>query len=342
MAIETSEYVNVTISESDTRVTASMNGERGHISVGGHERDGYIFVRGADGRERVRLDGRSGSAYIGGNGSDGDLYIRRTVTEHGRSVDRVVMRFKANRGNIRVGGSGADGDILLFPEGVTDIAEDSAATIWLDSGRGNIAAGGNGSDGDILLFPESARISTTDGTGATIWLDSHHANIAAGGNGSDGDIMLFPRTAAMTTSDVSDTSLHLDGNTGNINLQGGLMPKGRPFDDEFLGGYSTNEGAVRHFQGSHRYGSIEFTHSHPPSRGDREKLRNILIFNPLIHNNSIVFITPHTATPCTHSIGTMPHSPDPPAPGEGYYINLHMSQKQEPGTRVRIVYWIMN
>lgn len=340
MPIETDEFVNVTISDSDSRVTARLNGARGHISAGGNERDGYLFLRGADGRERVRLDGRSGNAYLGGNGSSGDLFLRRTVREHGREVERVIMRFRTSRGNVRIGGSGSDGDLLLFPENAPDIEETENATIWLDSGHGNIAAGGNGKDGDLLLFPESARISTTSDSAATISLNARHANIAAGGNGSDGDILLFPRTAAMTTTDTDDASLHLDGDTGNIHLQGGIFPKTRPSTDEDLRGYSINEGATHHFQGSQRYGSIEFTHSHPDASGDREKLMLVRIFNPLLHGNAIVFVTPHTPTPCTHYIGHL--SREAVVPGSGHFIGLRFNPKQQPGTRIRIVYWIMN
>lgn len=341
MALNETEYVNVAVSETDARVRASLNAARGQISVGGHERDGYLFVLADDGRERIRLDGRGASGYFGGHGASGALFLRRTVIVGGRAVERVVMRFISDRGNARIGGSGADGDLLLFPEGVTDIDEDAAATIWLDSGSGNIAAGGNGKDGDLLLFPESARISTSRGEAATVWLDAHHGNIAAGGNGADGDLLLFPRTATISTSDNRHASVHLDGETGTITFEGALRSKGGPARDDRLGGYSSAEGATSHFQGTQRHGVVEFVHTHPSASGDREKLRSIRIFNPHLHDHSVVLVTPHSDTPCTHSVGRLAR-PLSHTPGSGSHIALHMTPTVEPDTRVRIVYWIVN
>lgn len=210
----------------------------------------------------------------------------------------------------------------------------TSVRITLNGDSGNITAGHTGADGDLVL-------RSGDATPANrIHLDAGKGNVWVGGNDADGDIVIFPRDATHR-EDVAEATMHLDGDTGNINLRGGLFPRGRPARDELLGEYSVNEGASSHFQGSQRYGVIDFTHTHVPAPGDREKLRRVLVFNPLLHDNSIVFVTPHTGTPCTHSVGEL-ERPLSHTPGRGHYIALHMTPKVEPGTRVRMVYWIMN
>jgi hypothetical protein len=213
----------------------------------------------------------------------------------------VTMRLSGARGNIRVGGSGTDGDLLLFPE-AADLNEDRDATIWLDSGHGNLALGGGGTDGDILLFPAASTISTTETAEASIWLDA---------------------------------------DPGHIRLKGGLMPMEGPAADRQLTGFSVDEGATAAFQGSARFGVVNFTHEHPAAAGDREKLREIWIFNPLLHANSIVLVTAHAGAPVTHMIGNM-ESRHGITGGIGRYIKLSLERKLAPGTRMRLVYWILN
>jgi hypothetical protein len=302
MAETVSEQLDVTISDADHRVTVRLNGTRGQITAGGEGLNGYVFLRAEDNQERVRLDGRAGSLYAGGQGSAGRLFLRRSVIEGGRSVDRVVMSLDASRGNIRVGGNGTDGDLLLFPEAARDINEEQHATIWLDSGHGNIGVGGNGTDGDILLFPASATISTTASAHANIWLDA---------------------------------------DPGSIRLKGGLIPKDDPMVDRQLPGFSVDQGATAAFQGSERFGVVDFTHEHPEASGDREKLHQIWIFNPLLHANSIVLVTPHTYAPVVHTIGNMERRHGITG-GIGRFIDLSLIRKLAPGTHIRIVYWILN
>jgi hypothetical protein len=294
--------LDVTISDTDPRTTVRLLGSRGHITAGGNSCDGFFFLRGQNNEERVRLDGSAGGVYAGGQGSAGRLFLRRTITHAGHPADRVAMTLDASTGNIRAGGNGMDGDLLLFPDAATDINQDRQATIWLDSGHANIGVGGNGQDGDILLFPASASISTTDTTHANIWLDA---------------------------------------DPGNVRLKGGLIPKGDPVSDTHLPGFSTDEGATAAFQGSQRFGVIDFTHEHPESSGDREKLREIWIFNPLLHANSIVLVTAHHGSPVTHIVGNMARRHDISG-GVGRFISLTLVRKLSPGTHVRIPYWIMN
>ena len=288
------ERLDVTASDTDPRVRVRLDGSRGQIIGGGEGIDGYLFLRAEGNQERIRLDGRAGSVYAGGQGSAGRLFLRRTATEAGRSVDHVAMSFDASNGNIRVGGNHTDGDLLLFPDGARDISVDNQSTIWLDSGHGNIAVGGNETDGDILLFPSGAPISTTETAGANIWLD---------------------------------------GGPGNIQLAGALMPKSGPVADSPMPGFSVDEGCTAAFQGSQRFGVIDFTHE-SDSGGERGKLREIWIFNPVLHANSIVLVTPHTAAPVAHMVSTMERRHGITG-GIGRFIDLHLIQKLAPGTHVR-------
>jgi hypothetical protein len=295
-------HLDMAVSDTDPRVTVRLNGMTGHVTAGGGGLDGYLFVRASDDRERVRLDGLEGRIYAGGCGSAARVFLRRTDHVGGRTVDRLAIDLDAAGANVRAGGNNQDGDLLLFPQSATDIGVDSQASIWLDSGRANAALGGNGRDGDILLFPRTATIAIDESAHASIWLN---------------------------------------GDEGNIHLLGGLMPKGFLGTDRQLPGFSIDEGATAAFQGSARYGSIEFTHEHPEASGDREKLRNIWIFHPLLHENSIVFLTPHAGAPCAHAIGNMERRHDITG-GTGRFIDVTLLRKLNPGTRVRIVYWIMN
>lgn len=295
--MEVPERLDVTVDEDDPRVTVSLLGSRGHALVGGNGEDGYVFVRGTDGQERVRLDGRQGAIYAGGGGAAALVFLRKPSG----ASEAVTMRLDAGRGNIRAGGNGCDGDVLLFPEDCEDLMDESKATVWLDGRYGNIAIGGNGRDGDFLVFARDATISSTREEDATIWLN---------------------------------------GDRGDIWLTGGLKPRGAPERPRALPDYSTNEGAVSSFEAEGRYGLIEFTHEHPSAPGDREKLRNIHVFCPLLHANSIVHATAHAGAPVNVMVSNMPR-PDVSG-GSGRFIDLQPTHKLNPGTEIKISYWIMN
>lgn len=301
MAEIVSERLDVTVSDADARVRMRLDATRGQITGGGEGADGYLFLRAEGNQERVRLDGRAGTVYAGGQGSAGRVFLRRTETEAGRSVDRVGLSLDAHNGNIRAGGNNSDGDLLLFPGAATDITVDRQASIWLDAGSGNIAVGGNGRDGDILLFPAEATISPTETAGASIWLDA---------------------------------------DPGNIQLAGALIPKAGPAADSQLPGFSIDEGCTAAFQGSHRFGVIDFTHE-SDSGGERGKLNEIWVFNPTLHANSIVLVTPHTAAPVATMVSHMERRHSITG-GVGRFIDLHLIRKVASGTPVRIVYWILN
>ena len=183
-----------------------------------------------------------------------------------------------------------DGKIEVRDTGGTNVR------ITLNGDLGNITAGNIGADGDLVLRGVEATSSGRQVV-SRIHLDAGKGNIWVGGNGADGDIVIFPRNATHREN-VADATIHLDGDLGGIKLKGGIFPDGRPVRDEYLGGYSVDQGATRHFQGSQRFGFIEFTHTHDPAPHDREKLMDVRIFNPLLHDNSIVFVTPHTSNPC--------------------------------------------
>jgi len=222
---------------------------------------------------------------------------------------------------------------------ITLSERDPRVTISLSGARGNIRVGGSGTDGDLLLFPEVADLNVDPG--ATIWLASGHGNLALGGNGTDGDILLFPAMATNSTTETAEASIWLDADPGHIRLKGGLMPKEGPVVDRQLPGFSVEEGATAAFQGSARFGVIDFTHKHPAAVGDREKLREIWIFNPLLHANSIALVTAHAGASVTHMIGNM-ESRHEITGGIGRFIKLSLERKLAPGTRMRLVYWILN
>lgn len=215
----------------------------------------------------------------------------------------------------------------------------SSVRITLNGDTGNITSGNRGADGDLVLRGVE-QSSSGPRVVNRIHLDAEKGNVWIGGSGADGDIVIFPQNAAHR-EDVADSTIHLDGDVGAIKLKGGIIPYGSPARCEYLGQYSVDQGATRHFQGFQRFGFLEFTHTHDPAPHDREKLMEIRIFNQLLHDNSIVFVTPHTSTPCMSTVGKFDR-PLSHTQGEGHYIGIFMTPKVPPGRRLRIVYWIMN
>jgi hypothetical protein len=287
-----------------------------------------VLVSETDRRTTVSLNGSRGTATVGGEGHDGYLFVR---DENGREH----LRLDGRAGSILAGGDGASGRIFLR----STVSASDQVRMSLDGSTGNIRAGGNGCDGDLLLFPDDANdIQQTDD--ATVWLDSRYGNLALGGNERDGDVLLFPRGATISSTDTAQANLWLDGEHGDIRLSGGLIPMTEPSPDRAMPEYSTNEGAVSSFEGTSRFGVIEFVHEHPAAAGDREKLRNIHVFHPLLHDNSIVHATSHAGGAC---VPTISYNSRPDASGgEGRFIDFHLVRKLAPGNRVRLIYWIMN
>ena len=281
-----------------------------------------------DPRITVSLLGSRGHVLVGGGGSDG--YVRVRDSGGGERV-----RLDGRQGAIYAGGDGAAARVFLRkPSGASE-----AVTVRLDAGSGNIRAGGNGCDGDVLLFPEDCD-DLMDEAKATVWLDSRYGNMAIGGNGRDGDLLVFSRDATISTTRDDDATVWLNGDRGDVWLTGGLKPRGAPERPRALPEYSTDEGAVSSFEAERRYGLIDFTHEHPSAPGDREKLRNIHVFCPLLHETSIVHAVAHSGAPVNVMVSNMPR-PDVSG-GSGRFIDLQPTRKLRPGTAVRIVYWIMN
>jgi hypothetical protein len=96
-------------------------------------------------------------------------------------------------------------------------------------------------------------------------------------------------------------------------------------------GFSVDEGCTAAFQGSQRFGVIDFTHK-SASGGEWGKFREILIFNPVLHAH---------CCPVAHMVSNMERRHSITG-GIGRFINLHLIQKVSPGTRVRIVHWNLN
>jgi hypothetical protein len=172
-----------------------------------------------------------------------------------------------------------------------------------------------------------------------IRLDADTGNIWAGGNGADGDLVIFPR-GADDIDDASQATIHLDGDTGTLNLRGNIRFTAPVTPDRQLPGWSVDQGATAAFQGTRRGGLIDFTHTHPPAKGDREKLREIWIFNPEIDDQALVLLTVHQGAPAAFMVSHIGrHSI---SGGEGHYINVEFTRKINPGNRIRIKYQIIN
>jgi hypothetical protein len=214
---------------------------------------------------------------------------------------------------------------------------DTRVRIVLNGGNGNIIAGGNGADGDLVL--RSGDEPPVD----RIHLNADKANMWIGGNNADGDIVIFPRGALNRGegSDVNESTIHLDGDTGNLNLKGSINLTGPVAVDELLPGFSTDEGAVSAFQGSQKSGVVEFTHSHPHTGTDREKLREVWIFNPKLTSNSIVLLTAHAGGHCVPAVYNMTTRHDITG-GIGRFISAAFIHKVSVGNRVKIRYFIIN
>jgi len=220
----------------------------------------------------------------------------------------------------------------------------SSVLITLNGDSGNITAGAREADGDLVL-----RAATRPPGGSVRVVDRMHfnagkGNIWLGGNGADGDIVIFPRDATNRgeNSSVNEATIHLDGDRGDVRLAGGLKSKDGPERvspvERFI--RSSDEGAKWAGQSDQRFGLIEFTHEHEPAPGDREKLRSIWVFNPLLHANSIVLTTSHAGGPCVPTISRYRGANAPG--GCDRFIDIHMVRMLPPGNDVRILYWIMN
>lgn len=252
----------------------------------------------------------------------------RIFDEDGRSVK---ITLSGDDADIFLGGNGKNGDLVLFRRDVTDHREHDRATIHLHGRDGDALLGGNGVDGDIVIRNREGneRIRILGGDG-DIWI---------GGNGRNGDILLFPHNAR-NIRDPDQATLSLNGSEGNLNLRGNIKFTARVTSDRQLPGWSIDEGATAAFQGTQRAGLVDFTHTHPPARGDREKLREIWIFNPELDDESIVLLTAHEGAPCAYMVSETSHHSI--SGGEGHFINIVFTRKINPGNRVRIKYYIIN
>ena len=246
----------------------------------------------------------------------------------GRSVK---ITLNGDDADIFLGGNGKNGDLILFRHDVTDHRGHNRATIHLDGRDGDLMLGGNGVDGDIVIRNREGneRIRILGGDG-DIWI---------GGNGRNGDILLFPHNAS-NIHDPDQATISLNGSEGNLNLKGNIKITAPVTTDRQLPGWSIDEGATAAFQGTQRAGLIDFIHTHAQARGDREKLREIWIFNPELDDDSIVLLTVHEGAPCAYMVSETGHHAI--SGGEGHFININFIRKINPGNRVRIKYYIIN
>jgi len=107
------------IKDNANKVTITLDGDTGDITVGGNAQDGDLIVTNTTGTERVRLDGQTGSItarsaamveVFGVNGDTGDLVLRG-VNPPGQGSVRIVLN--PSNANISAGGNGQGGDLIL-------------------------------------------------------------------------------------------------------------------------------------------------------------------------------------------------------------------------------------
>ena len=253
-----------------------------------------------------------------------EIYDER---RHSRKIS-----LNGNNGDILLGGNGYNGDLLLYHRGVSDASDHSQATIHLNGRDGDLVLGGNGTNGRIDL-------KNDDGV-LRVKCDAYTGDLFIGSAGRDGDILLFPR-GADNINDPNQATIRLTSRRGDLRLSGTINFNNPETPDEQLPGWSIDQGATSAFQGNSKTGLIDFTHTHPAAPGDREKLRQIWIFNSHLTDYSLILLTPHAGAPCFHSIGelTTPHSI---CDGVGKFINIELHRKLDPGSRVRICYQILN
>lgn len=225
------------VKDNDNKVTITLDGDNGDISVGGNGQDaqllfkdkatkikgyiaasnsgGQISLAGPDGKQRFFCG--AGNLHVGGNGADGDLFLhpahsspavfgqlaKPTVKLSGENGEIYLRSGDQNRmrldanGNAYLGGNGADGDLVLFASD-GDNGTLEQSTIHLD-----------GQNSKVTFQASGQKRLQLDGSGGNIWL---------GGNGADGDLVLFP-SGATDFNDLTQASIHLDGQTGDIILQ---------------------------------------------------------------------------------------------------------------------------
>jgi len=101
------------------KVTITLDGDSGDVSVGGNAQDGDIIIKNAGGTERIRLDGVKGSVnarsaamvmVFSVNGDTGEV-ILQGVNPPGHGAPRI--RFSPENGTLTAGGNGQGGVLLL-------------------------------------------------------------------------------------------------------------------------------------------------------------------------------------------------------------------------------------
>ena len=214
------------IKDNANKVTITLDGDTGDITVGGNAQDGDLIVTNTTGTERVRLDGQTGSItarsaamveVFGVNGDTGDLVLRG-VNPPGQGSARIVLN--PSNANISAGGNGQGGDLILSDS-------DGFFRFGLNANSGNLyirdrpEAGAPLPLGQIRieLSGASGSIKLKDSTGKDrIRLDGANANAWLGGNGANGDVVLF--ASGGDNSTPAKATVYLDGANGNIRVGG--------------------------------------------------------------------------------------------------------------------------
>ncbi len=157
-----------------------LKGLEGNVHIGGHGRDGSLYLDSGDGKSTIRLNA-SASLEVGGNGEYGSLYVfdgedRKMISMYGNHGQIVLysgrrkesIRFSGRTGNAHIGGGGQHGDLYLDNE-------DGETSLHLSGETGAIhvenadcaedfmvADGAVLEAGDVVVFDRSAALKPSD------------------------------------------------------------------------------------------------------------------------------------------------------------------------------------
>jgi hypothetical protein len=179
----------------------------------------------------ITLDGNTGDISVGGEGQDGKIIIKDKLGNalaemRGWQIiffspDGKQTASLLNTADFVIGGHGKGGDIHLVPPSANGLAVALEATISLDGDTGNIVlkTGGtptirlDGAKADLYLGGANQDGSLTlrnDAGHNTIYLDGAKADLFLGGANQDGRVVVRNATGKDTVT--------LDGKAGDISL----------------------------------------------------------------------------------------------------------------------------
>jgi hypothetical protein len=248
----------VSILESGTDVTITIDGNAGDIHVGGAGQPGQLTLRtqdgqalttvspgqvvlfGPEGQQRFFLGAIGANCVIGGPGRGGELHLlpnRRsgpaepTISLDGDTGNLILktggsasIRLDGEKAALFLGGAQQAGDAVLRSAAGSD-------TIRLEGDTGNLVltagAGAtirlDGQQADLFLggATQDGRVVLRRGNGQdALVLDARQAHVRVGGAGADGDLVVYPAGVA-NDAPADMASIHLSGDGSSIVIRSG-------------------------------------------------------------------------------------------------------------------------